>query len=190
MEKDVTSTKKKICYPAVGPCSLTGYNKGGCVVEKDEFDDVMQAARHLLAQAYRGSHEASCGWASTWTLPHYELHARSGKAISVEEVLSWLQTLRTRTPFWCRNRPPYDYRRGPVYGTRCSRGGGGRRLRHPGAQAERRQNAMSLTDEGEVPARVARTGFHLPCSWDDYRWRNSERCWKAQHKGRKAWDRR
>ena len=59
-------------------------------------------------------------------------------------------------------------------------------FRQPHTQAERRLNACVLTEDGEVPARPVRN--HLPSVWDDD-FRHRTRNWKAQHKGRKAWDR-
>lgn len=53
---------------------------------------------------------------------------------------------------------------------------------------ERRANALVLTCEGEVAARPSRRRFALPDSRDDLR-RCDDYCWKAQFKGRKAWDR-
>lgn len=87
-------------------------------------------------------------------------------------------------PVWQWQRH-FSFRRGPVPGIAKRRGGHGI-FRQPHTQAERRLNALVLAEDGEVPARPVRN--HLPSVWDDD-FRHRTRNWKAQHKGRKAWDR-
>ena len=96
--------------------------------------------------------------------------------------LSWLPAHLKPVWPWKRN---FSFRRGPVPGIAKRRGGHGI-FRQPHTQAERRLNACVLADDGEVPARPVRNS--LPSVWDDC-WRHRTRNWKAQHKGRKAWDR-
>jgi hypothetical protein len=52
---------------------------------------------------------------------------------------------------------------------------------------ERRYAAHVMHEEGEIGPRACRDTV-LPEVWDD-RHRPRIKCWKAQHKGRKAWDR-
>ncbi|KVP75313.1 hypothetical protein WJ96_06020 [Burkholderia ubonensis] len=67
---------------------------------------------------------------------------------------------------------------GPVPGVRCHRGGG-HYYRRPQSMMERRQAALVLTEEGEVPPRGARNLHHLPNAWDDYYITSrGDRCWK------------
>jgi hypothetical protein len=74
---------------------------------------------------------------------------------------------------------------GPVPGT-----GRGRRRgtwRHFRTAQERRHAAHVMHEEGEVGPRASRDTV-LPEVWDDL-YRPRPRCWKAQHRGRKSWDR-
>lgn len=188
-------TSKKInksdsATPVEGRIWLEGYSKGRKLVEKLEFESIKQAAWHIQNLRYRARHVGYLYGAvdnnGEGELT-YELRNSAGKQLNLDEILAWFNRQRQAQWSGLRRGGPYEYRRGPVGGTRCSRGGGGF-MRHMRTTAERRLNALVLKDEGEVPARVARTGHNLPNSWDDYR-RHQERCWKAQHKGRKSWDR-
>ena len=111
--------------------------------------------------------------------------SRHNKPLHLGELLgqmSWLPAHLKPVWPWKRN---FTFRRGPVPGIATRRGGYGV-FRQPHTQAERRLNACVLADDGEVPARPVRNS--LPSVWDDD-FRHRTRNWKAQHKGRKAWDR-
>lgn len=56
---------------------------------------------------------------------------------------------------------------GPVPGSGRSRFNRGRTLREPRTQAARRQAALVLLDDGEVPPRAKRNANNLPTAWDD-----------------------
>ncbi|CAB3704701.1 hypothetical protein LMG24238_03819 [Paraburkholderia sediminicola] len=67
---------------------------------------------------------------------------------------------------------------GPVPGVRCHRGGR-HYFRRPKSMMERRQAALVLKEEGEVPPRSARSFCNLPDAYDDYGVSSSgDRCWK------------
>lgn len=76
---------------------------------------------------------------------------------------------------------------GPVSGVHRRRGGFGC-FRRPQTQQERRWAAATLRAEGEPLPRPARNETNLRSAWDDIL-RPLQRCWKAQHSGRRAWDR-
>lgn len=78
----------------------------------------------------------------------------------------------------------YRRRSGPV--PFVSRSRGYRFYRPLHTTAERRLNAAVADEYGDGLVRPAR--LNLPSTWDD-RVRHIERGWKAQHKGRKSWDR-
>lgn len=75
---------------------------------------------------------------------------------------------------------------GPIYGVRKSRGGP-HYYRRMSTMGERRLNAMTLREEGEVAPRTARCSSNLPNNWDDYAL-DRQNGWKRQHKGIKSWD--
>lgn len=93
---------------------------------------------------------------------------------------------RNRWPRWWPHCDGYVRRQGPVPG--IHRPHHGCSLRHPQTMSERRAAALVIAEDGEVGPRAARGLRHIPHSWDD-RPRGSQRSWKSQHKGRKAWDR-
>jgi hypothetical protein len=74
---------------------------------------------------------------------------------------------------------------GPVRGIRKRRGGF-RWFRTIHTSQEKRIHALVLNDEGEVPARAARSAKNLPTAWDDFL-RVPQRSWKKQSKARKQW---
>jgi hypothetical protein len=74
---------------------------------------------------------------------------------------------------------------GPVRGIRKRRGGF-RWFRTINTSQEMRIHALVLNDEGEVPARAARSAKNLPTAWDDFL-RVPLRSWKKQSKARKQW---
>ena len=111
--------------------------------------------------------------------------SRHNKPLHLGELLGqapWLPAHPNPVWHWGRH---FSFRRGPVPGIAKRRGGYGH-YRQPYTQGERCLNSMVLVEDGEVPARPVRN--HLPSVWDDD-FRHRTRNWKAQHKGRKAWDR-
>lgn len=110
-----------------------------------------------------------------------------GKLLALDEVAAYGQRLRQET-IATRLYPGYTRRQGPVHGVRCRRGSW-KCFRQIGTQGSLRQAALVLHEEGEVPPRARRNAANLPTAWDDLR-REVEHSWKAQHKGRKSWDRR
>jgi hypothetical protein len=80
----------------------------------------------------------------------------------------------------------YVRRQGPVPGT--SKWRGGPSYRNERVMAMRRQNMGWLPEEGEVECRARHRDRYTYISMDG-RARAVQRCWKSQHKGRKAWDR-
>ena len=113
--------------------------------------------------------------------------SRHNRPLHLGELLGpppWLPAHPNPVSHWDRHLT-FAFRRGPVPGIAKRRGGYGV-FRQPHTHAERRLNALVLAEDGEVPARPERNS--LPSVWDDdFRPRISN--WKAQHKGRKAWDR-
>jgi hypothetical protein len=73
----------------------------------------------------------------------------------------------------------------PVRGIRKRRGGSGC-MRTMRTQAEHRLNQVI---DDEPRCRADRNGRNLPNAWWDLLI-NRQRCWKAQRRGVKAWDRR
>lgn len=108
----------------------------------------------------------------------------NGKVLDLKELQRHADNLFRQSVAWY---PAYYFRSGPVEGIRKSRGGYGF-FRRPRTSAERRLNTLVLIEDGEVSCRARRKPNQLPNPWDDIL-RHKERCWKAQHKGRKAWDR-
>lgn len=109
-----------------------------------------------------------------------------GGLLPAEELAAYGWNLRKREFLW-RRFGPHEYRREPVPGVHCRRGGGGY-FRRLGTTPERRQACLVLFEEGEVAPRAKRNAVNIPNSWDDYP-RHTDHCWKSQRKGRKAWDR-
>lgn len=97
------------------------------------------------------------------------------------ESFSPLVTRRRWSSRWTRMWETWNGE-GPVPGVRCWRGGN-RYYRRPHTMMERRQAALVLTDEGEVPPRGARNLRNLPNGWDDFRIAAREdRSWKRHRK--------
>lgn len=130
-----------------------------------------------------------------WIRHHLQAYGPRAEPLDVEELVSWGRRLSRQS------RPVADYfrrQREPVAGyvRRCGPVPGVHKLhsyrwhRSPQTMNERRMNAPSCraNDAQEPAARPGRYGYSLVSDRDDI-CRSSERSWKAQHKGRKAWDR-
>lgn len=108
-----------------------------------------------------------------------------GKTLAVDELVAWARRIwrrRYNTSVYGK----YEFRRGNVPGLRSYRGGSSSRPHR--VQAQRRDNALVLWEEGEIPVRAVRGSNYLPNSWDSRR-RIIQRSWKSHHKGCKNWDR-
>ena len=108
-----------------------------------------------------------------------------GKVLVIAELAAWARRLRIAS--YRRRAEEFIFRRGSVPGV-CNRNRGPSQ-RNRRVQNERRSTALVVWEDGEVAARAVRHDSHLPNSWDDYRDRGHQRNWKAQHTGRKSWDR-
>lgn len=129
-------------------------------------------------------------------LTDVDVNAWNKEGSGIKKAGRWLSTLellylgRRLSALW--NSYEYhnasQFRNGSVNGIRKWRGGGGyyRRVR---TMAERRQNMGVSGDEGVGLVRARRSGRNLPNTWDDIQ-RSRERGWKAQYRGKKAWDKR
>lgn len=183
-------TKKKVNYPFVGPCTLIARNSGNCVLEQIEFANASEAAVYLREQEWRSrtvQYDPWLGW-GPYKAPHYELVTARGGTASVEELRAWCANVTNWYGRWSYI-PPYVFRAEPIYRTGRRRCSWAARHRSPKTQGERRQNALTVFEEGEVAPRPCRKGDSLPTRWDDV-FRSTEHNWKSQHKGRKSWDRR
>lgn len=131
--------------------------------------------------------------AASWPRHHLQAFDAAGKTFDTCELASWGKRLayegRSVSRYFLLRRAPvpgYRRRAGPVPGVHklhayCWH-------RAPKTMNERRSNEVSYQrDEGEPLCRPRRTGYALPSDRDDLP-RCVERCWKAQHKGRKSWD--
>lgn len=170
---------------AVRPYKLVSYNCYSAELRTELFTSLDE----LAYAAYRASwylKDNANKWfvSETYAVKQCAFTPR-GKPLSIVELVAWGGRLA-----WDRyvldKLSTYTRRQGPVRGIRKWRGGSSSRPHQ--VQSERRSNAFVLVEEGEVAARVPRCGFNLPDSWDGRR-RVNQRCWKAQHKGRKSWDR-
>jgi hypothetical protein len=121
---------------------------------------------------------------TAWAEAHLRAYSRRGKALDVPTLYA------NARPTWCGlGRYPsrgYTRRRGSVYA--ISKWRGGPSYRNSRTMPERRLNAAWCVEEGEVECRPTRRDAYLFNSWDG-RARATERGWKSQRKGRKAWDR-
>lgn len=110
----------------------------------------------------------------------------NGKLLNFRELISRKESEKAKHSTWW-SRYAFWNGDGPVPGTSKSRGGYGR-FRKIHTHAERKLNELVIHDDGEIQARKSRVGTSLPNSRDDI-WREEERSWKSQCKGRKSWDR-
>lgn len=135
------------------------------------------------------SEDPYSGYVLISTTTVYQVYSRNGKAMNIQQIIAAANNL------YSKSRGYYGYGRrfsfwngeGPVPGISKMRGGGGY-MRSLRTQSERSLNGLVVKEEGEVPARAARSGRNLPSSWDDFL-RDRQKCWKEQRRGRKSWDR-
>jgi len=170
---------------AVRPYKLVSFNRYSVALRTEWFntlDDLAYAA--FRASWYLQDNASKWFVSETYAVEQLAFTPR-GKPISLAELVAWGRRLAWHRHL-SRRFSGYVRRCGPVEGIRKWRGGSSSRPCR--VQNERRSNDCVLRDEGEVAARASRCGFHLPDSWDG-RSRTVQRCWKAQHKGRKSWDR-
>lgn len=134
---------------------------------------------------------------STEALPGDPLSARGprGETFNINELIAWglrlkrFEHLQTTSPNQKRYpAPAYGRRQGPVAGVHKGRGYVDW-FRAPKTMNERRFNAVVICGERDVVmVRSSRRSTNLPSERDDML-RCMQRCWKAQTKGRKSWDR-
>lgn len=119
-----------------------------------------------------------------------EAYGPRGRTMDMEVLLSQGRAILEAERFARRyarwHKQPYSGQ-GPVPGVSNTRGRG-RWRRRIHTRTELRLNALVVHEEGEVSARASRCGTNLPDTRDGYA-RDPQRSWKAQGKGRKAWDR-
>lgn len=141
------------------------------------------------------------GIAPVWV--RVEAYSERGRTLNPQELFAYGRTIkesdrrrrqRARGRYysfagWVRPAGHHeDFRgHGPVEHVRKWRGGSGY-FRDIHTTAEGRMNCLVIREEGEVPARACRQIRSLPNTRDDCS-RCRERGWKAQSRGRKAWDR-
>lgn len=118
-----------------------------------------------------------------------EAYGPRGRAMDMEVLLSQgralLEAERFARRYSRRHKQAYNGE-GPVPGISNKRAP--RWCRRIHSRTELRLNALVLIEDGEVSARASRCGTNLPDTRDGYA-RDQQRSWKAQGKGRKAWDR-
>ena len=126
------------------------------------------------------------GHSDAWLRTRVQAYSSRGRILDVVELCAWGVRQDTQPRMW-RGAPPGYVRRqtsvphvGRPYGGPFSKG-----ARYVG---ESRMNSAHFADEGEPECRARRRPSYLYDRWDG-RNRSNERCWKAQHKGRKAWER-
>jgi len=122
-----------------------------------------------------------------WLLANVVVYSKRGKTLNILELHTHGQKALTSnySARWKRQTAGYIRRSGPVPGVHSYRGGPS--CTSIRTMAEKRLNSGTVYEEGEVDVRPSRRSSHLPNSWDG-RSRRVERSWKAQIKGRKAWD--
>lgn len=169
------------------PYQLISYNRYGVELETQGFVSPAEMAYTAYRARWYLQENARDWFVPSTRAVDQKALSPHGKEMNMAELVAWGATVsRGRSP-WCKQ---YGYVRrcGPVHGIhKWGRGGPSNRASR--TQQERRNNACVLTEEGEVSARAARCGSHVPDSWDE-KPRCLERNWKSQHKGRKSWDRR
>lgn len=168
----------------VRPYKLIGLNYQNMPVTEQSYATLEELARGASSSSYYLQRCMSDGYRLWNEAVSQKAFGPRNKPLVLDDLVAWGRRLRY-TGFYSRYGT-YVYRCGPVSGVRKWRGGSSNT--NARTQSERRLNAMVVTEDGEVSARAVRQGTHLPCSWDG-RYRNSERCWKSQHKGGKSWDR-
>lgn len=137
-----------------------------------DLDELAEVVYWHLAQFVEGVDPAASAWSPNGRpLEMAMLRERRARVFRARLRRAWV---------------PCDFRRGPVHGVRKTRGGPGY-MRRPASIGEKRQ-AAALKEEGEIAPRAARSVRNLIDARDDHM-RHVERCWKAQRRGCKAWDR-
>lgn len=167
--------------------ATSSYLAGGCV--RAWTADSLVGLADVI---YRHSYEAGLSIPS-WRIPPGYLRPRlearmpDGRTLCVEELYCWGRR-RVNEATAAGLFPGYQRRQGPVPGVGGYRRYGRIRFRRPRTKQALTQALSTLRQEGEPAVRPSRNEHYLPSFWDDD-FRERERSWKAQHRGRKAWDR-
>jgi hypothetical protein len=129
-------------------------------------------------------------WGTVWRLRCEKLvcldaFSLNGRPLNLRGLLELGDSLTSKGKRYARRGVVYcGY--GPVPNVHKSRGGR-QYFRNIHTTPERRMNALVVAEDGERPARAARTGGNLPNSWDDIAFSRLSRGWKSQRKSLKAW---
>jgi len=160
-----------------------------------DFATLPELAIAAFLVTARATGGAWCPTSGVWPRHRLQAYGPRGETFDTCELFVWGRRLncdaRPAGAYFQRPRAPvagYVRRQGPVPGVHKLHSY--RWHRAPRTMNERRLNASSCRQHEEVEptSRPGRNGYALPSDRDDIH-RGAERTWKAQRKGRKAWDR-
>ncbi len=135
---------------------------------------------------YQAEHTPfGAAWRTRVEWKTFEPYGESGQPLQVHQLLREFDLLAYLRGTGSGRVRHGERGHGPVRGIRKWRGGFGW-FRTVNTSQEKRTHALVLHDEGEVPARAARSPKNLPTAWDDFL-RVPQRSWKKQSKARKQW---
>lgn len=164
-------------------------------VRHADFPTLIALAKAAWTVAAKRTHASTSSGLDA--LPGDPLSARGPRCetFNIDELIAWgrrlkrHECLRATSPHQEQYRDPaYACRQGPVAGVHKGRGYVDW-YRAPKAMNERRVNAVVICGEHDVVmVRSSRRSTNLPSERDDM-FRCMQRCWKAQIKGCKSWDR-
>ncbi len=177
-------TRKALARDLVNRCSFQRSTGAAVVMIFGGGDTFLQL------QVQSNIQTSHTKWGAVWdfrceSLVCLEAFSPNGRPLNLRGLLELGEDPSTR---WARyaSRGLVYCGYGPVPNIRKSRGGSGY-FRRMHTISDRRMNALVVVEDGEVPARMARTGRNLPNDWDDDSFGRRSRGWKAQRKSRKAW---
>jgi len=169
------------------PYRLVTFNRHGHMLSEESYSSLADLAYAAHRKSWSVEPTATNWFGSSSQAVMQQAYGPRGALISMTELQAFGRRVSSiKMPRWWQTPAGYVRRNGPVPGIRKWRGGS--YFQSVQSQNERRTNCGVFEEEGEVPARASRRWTNLPDSWDDKQ-RNRERCWKAQHKGCKSWDR-
>ena len=147
----------------------------------------------LRMQAQSRIQTSHSKWGGVWRLRDeclicLEAFSVNGRPLNLRGLLELAGSLTPRGQRYARRGGVYcGY--GPVPNVHKTRGGNSY-FRNIHTTSEIRMNTLVAIEDGEVPARMARTSPTLPNSWNDVSYGRRSQGWKAQRSGFKAWMRR
>lgn len=170
------------------PYRLVTLNRYGHLLSEETYSSLADLAYAAHCKSWTVEQSATNWFGSPNRAVMQKAYGPRGGEISTTELAAFGRRVSaSKMPRWWSAPAGYVRRSGrPVPGIRKWRGGS--YFQSVQSQNERRTNCAVFEEEGEVPARASRRWTNLPDSWDDKQ-RHRERCWKAQHKGCKSWDR-